>query len=90
MENKTLKISEKLDLPTDILRNVTKFEVIHSDTIYVENHFGILQFTDTEIHINCKKHTVKIFGENLEIKSFTKSHINIFGLFFNIEFGDFR
>lgn len=89
MSNKILKLSEKLDLPTDIVRNVCRFEVIHNDTIYVENHFGILLFCDTEIHINAKKFTIKIFGENLQIKNLSDNFLNIFGTILNIEFGDF-
>lgn len=87
--NKMIKISEKLDIPTDILRNVAKFEVVHNDTIYVENHNGITHFSDTEIHIDCKKYTLKIFGEKLEIKSLSHRYANIYGAILNIEFGDF-
>lgn len=82
---KMINISEKLDLPADVLRNVSRFEVISSDTIYVENHKGVAHFSDTEIHINCIKYTLKIYGYNLEIKTLTDKFTSISGELTNIE-----
>ncbi|MFI3225928.1 MAG: YabP/YqfC family sporulation protein [Clostridia bacterium] len=86
IEQKMIDISRKLEVPTNLIRDVSKIEVISNDTVIIENHKGILNLDDTEIHINCGDLIVKIFGFNLVLGAISQTDILIVGNITNIDF----
>lgn len=86
LEEKLIELSRKLELPTDLLRNVSKIEIFSNDTVMIENHQGILHLEDNEIHINCGELIVKFFGFDLELGAISSSDILIVGNISNIDF----
>lgn len=85
-EEKMLNLSRKLEVPSNIVRDVSKVEVVSNDTVFIENHNGVLLLSDSEIHINCGAMIVKISGENLDIASISSGDVSIFGLILKIDF----
>lgn len=85
-EDKMMNLSRKIDVPSNIVRNVSKIEIIADDTIFIENHRGILLLEDTDVHVNCGDIIVKIHGLNLDIGSISSSDLTIFGSVLNIDF----
>ena len=86
LENKLVNLSRKLEVPTNVIRNVSKIEIIASDTVSIENHKGILHYDETEIHINCGDFITRIFGFSLQLGSMSNYDLTIVGNIKNIDF----
>ncbi|MBQ6820295.1 MAG: sporulation protein YqfC [Clostridium sp.] len=74
-------LSEKLDLPKDVILNLPKITIIADDEITIENHRGIILFERNIIKINTKVKAISIHGENFEILYIGDSTITISGKF---------
>lgn len=86
IEEKLIAFSRKLEVPTNLVRDVFKIEIISNDTILIENHCGILHLGDTEIFIDCQNTIVKMYGFNLKLGAISKTDILILGEITNIDF----
>ena len=74
-------ISEKLDLPKDVILNLPKITILGDEEITIENHKGIILFERNRIKINTKVKIINIEGENFEILYIGDSTITISGKF---------
>ncbi|WP_066894893.1 sporulation protein YqfC [Clostridium nigeriense] len=74
-------ISEKLDLPKDVILNLPKITIIGNSEITIENHKGIILFERNVIKINTKVKVINIQGDNFEILYIGDSTITISGKF---------
>ncbi len=90
MNGKTYKIKEKLsdvlELPREIVLDISKIIVIGTDSVIVENHKGIIDYCDNKISINTGSGIMIINGSNLLIKSIVQEEIEIKGRIKNINF----
>ncbi len=80
------KINSVLDLPGEIILDLPKLTLVGNKNLTIENHKGIIEYTDEIIRINTKKQMLKINGLKLEIKSITEEEIFINGDISAIEF----
>ena len=62
-------LAEILELPKDIILDLPKIIMIGNLQIYIENHKGILEYTDNRIRINTKNGILRIIGKNLMLKN---------------------
>ena len=74
-------LTEKLDLPKDVMLNLPKITIIGNSEITIENHKGIILFERNVIKINTKVKIINIEGENFEILYIGDSTITISGKF---------
>ena len=74
-------LTEKLDLPKDVMLNLPKITIIGNDEVTIENHKGIILFERNVIKINTKVKIINIEGENFEILYIGDSTITISGKF---------
>lgn len=79
-------LTEKLDLPKDVVLNLPKITIIGNDEIIIENHKGIILFERNIIKINSKIKIINIEGENFEILYIGDSTITISGKFKSISY----
>lgn len=79
-------ISEKLDLPKDIILSVPRITIVGDNEITIENHKGIILFDRNIIRINTKVKVVNIEGENFEILYIGDSTISVSGKFKSISY----
>ncbi|GAB6169643.1 sporulation protein YqfC [Clostridium carnis] len=79
-------LSEKLDLPKDVLLNLPKITILGDGEITIENHKGIIAFERSMIKVNTKNIPITIFGENFEILYIGESTIAISGKFKSIAY----
>ena len=80
------KISNTFDLPKDIVLDVSKIIIIGTGQITVENHKGIIEYSEDLIRINTGSSIMKLWGRNLAIKTILQEEITITGEITNIEF----
>lgn len=79
-------ISEKLDLPKDVILNLPKITILGNTEITIENHKGIILFEKNIIKINTKVKVVNIEGDNFEILYIADATITISGKFKSISY----
>lgn len=79
-------LTEKLDLPKDIVLNLPKITIVGNDEITIENHKGIILFERNIIKINTKIKVIYIEGDNFEILYIGDSTITISGKFKSISY----
>ncbi len=77
-------IAEKLDLPRDIILNMPKIIVTGDSEIIIENHRGIVVFTETQVRVNSGMGLISIYGANFEILFMGGATITVGGKFKSI------
>lgn len=90
MGKKSYKIREKIsnafELPKDIVLDVSKVVIIGTEQITVENHKGIVEYSEELIRINTGNGIMKLCGKGLTIKTILQEEITISGELTSIEF----
>jgi len=73
------ELSDILDVPGEVAAGIFRITVTSRYKVHIENHRGILEYSNEVMRINCGKTIVKIDGENLEIKRINSSEMLICG-----------
>ena len=60
-------IAQKLDIPIEVMIDIPKIIITGKEEITIENHKGIVAFSENEIKVSSKKGIIKIQGNNFEI-----------------------
>ncbi|MBS3994913.1 MAG: sporulation protein YqfC [Alkaliphilus sp.] len=81
-------VSELLELPKDIILDLPRITLVGNLQLYIENHRGLIEYSNQRIRIYTKNGIMRIMGKNLVIKTVIKEEIIIVGLIEHIEFGD--
>lgn len=83
MKNKLFRgkefIAEKLDIPIEVVIDVPKIIITGKEEITIENHKGIVAFSEHEIKISSQKGIIKIQGNNFEIFYMGSNSLTITG-----------
>lgn len=80
------RAAEMLDIPAEAIAGVMRIEIIGAREFFIENHKGILEYTDAEIKINAGKHILRVVGSRLAVSSMTANELKLTGDIQNIEF----
>lgn len=68
-----------MDLPQDVMMDLPRITLIGQLHIYIENHRGLLTFTDTEVRLLLKKGQLLIKGNEFVIKTILPEEIMLQG-----------
>ena len=60
-------IADAWGVPKEVIMNIPKLTIAGASEIYIENHKGILSYTDTEIRVSTPMGIVRVFGNGLSI-----------------------
>lgn len=71
--------AELFDLPADLVAGLPHVELMGNRHFYMENHRGILSYSEEEIAVNGEKLIVKIQGQGLQLVSMTGIALRIRG-----------
>lgn len=77
--------AELFDLPPDLLSGLPHVEVMGNRQFYMENHRGILSYSEEEIDVSADALVVRIFGKKLELVSMRADALRIRGQIERIE-----
>jgi sporulation protein YqfC len=80
------RLSESLELPKEVILNIPILKLIGKNDIYIENHRGIIEYSNEVLRINSEIGIIKILGKNLYIKEINKEELFITGDVNIIEF----
>jgi sporulation protein YqfC len=72
-------LTNKMELPADILMDLPRITMIGQIHIYIENHRGLLSFSDKEIRLLLKQGQLLVKGEDFVIKAILPEEILLEG-----------
>lgn len=73
------KLSNALELPKDIVMDVAKITLIGNNQVSIENHKGIIEYSDDVIRVNTGCGILSMEGSHLCIKTILPEEITITG-----------
>lgn len=77
--------AELFDLPMDLLSGLPHVELMGDRQFYMENHRGILSYSEDEIAVSAEGMIVRVFGERLELVSMSGDALRIRGRICRVE-----
>lgn len=80
------KISELAGVPKETLMDLTKLSFAENRELYVENHKGILEYSDELLRIKTACSIIKICGADFRISYINKFDLLVEGVFYSITF----
>src|SRR6476659_6507621 len=72
-------MATKMDLPQDVMMDLPRITIIGEIHIYVENHRGLITFTDKELRLLLKQGQLLIKGKAFVIKAILPEEILLEG-----------
>jgi len=72
-------MAKKMDLPQDVAMDLPRITMIGQIHIYIENHKGLLTFTDKELRLLLKQGQLLIKGKSFVIKTILPEEILLEG-----------
>jgi sporulation protein YqfC len=72
-------ITDKLELPADIVMDLPRITMVGQIHIYIENHQGLLTFSDKELRLLLKQGQLLVRGEQFVIKTILPEEILLEG-----------
>ncbi|MEI7026694.1 sporulation protein YqfC [Paenibacillus sp. y28] len=80
--------SKWLDLPQDVLYDMPRYTLIGNRQLVVENHSGLLHFSETELILQLAEGRLEITGEQLVIRSILTAELLVEGRIDQLRFID--
>lgn len=77
--------AELFDLPIDLLSGMPHVELMGNRQFYMENHRGILSYSEDEIAVSADGLIVRVFGKKLELVSMSGDALRIRGMIERVE-----
>ena len=77
---------ELLELPEEILLNLTKVTAIGAGYIGIENHRGIIKYEPEVVRLKTNPGEMEISGEELRIRNISSDEIIVEGKILNLNF----
>ncbi|MFB7141838.1 MULTISPECIES: sporulation protein YqfC [unclassified Bacillus (in: firmicutes)] len=72
-------MSSKMDLPPDVLLELPRITMLGQLHIYIENHRGLLVYTDNELRLLMKQGQLLIKGKDFVLKTMLPEEILLEG-----------
>lgn len=79
-------IAESLSLPKDVILDLPRVSICGDKEIYIENHKGILEYTDNCIRVKMHDGLMNIRGEKMRIIEMQGERLVINGDFIGVEY----
>lgn len=72
-------VTKNMDLPHDVMMDLPRITMVGQIHIYIENHRGLLTFTDKEIRLLLKQGQLLVKGKAFVIKTILPEEILLEG-----------
>ncbi|SDK53602.1 sporulation protein YqfC [Sediminibacillus albus] len=80
--------TKHLELPSDVILELPRITTIGQLHAYIENHKGLILFSDTELRLRMKDGHLRIAGENFVLKMMLPEEILLEGKIKELRFID--
>jgi sporulation protein YqfC len=81
-------LTDKLELPEDVLMDLPRITMIGQLHIYIENHYGVLQFSDTVLRLRLRDGQLLIKGNGFVLKILQPEELLLEGKIDRVDFID--
>lgn len=78
-KNFTDTVSEKISVPQETMSQIPLVQLRGKRSVCIENHCGILEYTDSLVKVQVKRGNIAVIGCRLEIARMTKRIVEIRG-----------
>jgi sporulation protein YqfC len=75
-----------IDLPKDVMMDLPRITMIGQLHIYIENHRGLVAFSDNEVRLGLSQGQLSIRGETFIIKAILPEEILLEGVISSVTF----
>ena len=72
-------LAGRCDLPADVVAGVPKITVTGTSRVLVENHRGLLAYSDTEVAVDGKNARVRVRGDGLLLRAMDREMLLVTG-----------
>ena len=79
-------ITNKMELPADVMMDLPRITMIGQLHIYIENHRGLLTFSDKEVRLLLKQGQLLIRGKAFVIKTILPEEIMLEGKIEHVQY----
>lgn len=79
-------IADSMNMPKDVVMDLPKLSICGDREIYIENHKGLLEYTNTGICIKMKDGIMRLIGNGLRIIVLETDRMVINGEFERVEY----
>lgn len=79
-------LTKQIDLPVDVLMDLPRITLVGQVHIYIENHRGLLVFTDREVRLLLKQGQLLIKGQSFVIKTILPEELLLEGIIEQVTF----
>ncbi|WP_010678169.1 sporulation protein YqfC [Bacillus timonensis] len=79
-------ITNKMELPADVMMDLPRITMIGQLHIYIENHRGLLTFSDKEVRLLLKQGQLLIRGNAFVIKTILPEEIMLEGKIEHVQY----
>lgn len=80
------RFAESLELPREIVMNLPVIKITGKSEVFVENHKGIIEYTNDSLRLNTASGVIRIEGRNFYIREISQEDIIISGDIDTLEF----
>lgn len=77
--------AQLLDMPQDVVYELPRMTMIGDRQLYIENHRGVIHFTDKQLRVQLDKGELEVTGSNLIIRTIWTDEIFVEGLITGLE-----
>ena len=79
------KLARRTDLPADIVAGTPKVTLTGAEQVLVENHRGILAYTDGLVEVTGRGGLIRIRGEKLLLRAMDSEMLLVTGNIFGVD-----
>ncbi|MGL4818886.1 MAG: sporulation protein YqfC [Bacilli bacterium] len=79
-------LGNQLELPKDVTLDLPRMTMVGQLHIYVENHRGLLAFSENEVRLRLKSGQLRIRGEGFVIKNILRDEMLLEGKIVDVTF----
>jgi sporulation protein YqfC len=78
--------AKMLDLPQDVVQDLPRITMIGNMQLYVENHKGVLHFSNEMLKLELTKGKLEVYGKGLVIRAILSEEVFIEGSISEIKY----
>jgi sporulation protein YqfC len=78
--------AKMLDLPQDVVTDVPRMTMIGNMQLYVENHRGVIHFSDEQLKLALTKGQLEVTGKQLVIRAILSEEVFIEGIIQDVRY----
>lgn len=81
-------MADFLEIPADIVLDLSKLTITGRNELYLENHKGIIEYSTVRMRINLSRGYLEISGEDLQIQALMPDEMKVIGEISSVRYLD--